>query len=381
MAVDAAPEPLKPVPPPTGPPAITARIGLGVYALLIVYASWFPFTGWRDNGLPAWGFLRSAMPHYWTGFDLVTNIIAYIPLGVLAVLAAYPLLRGVPAIAAALILGLLLSAGMEAGQTFLPSRVASNLDLLTNTAGALTGAIAGHYWSHLFLEKSRLLSLRRHWFSNEASRGLIILALWPLAQIYPQSYLFGHGQLLPIASSWLGQLLNLPLDLGALIRQGRDLSVEHYWLAESIISATGLAGAVLTMMFLLRSHAPKATLVGILVGCALASKSLASAAVFGPGHAFIWLTPGSQAGLLIGAMMLSGLVFAPPPAQRRVAALALITALLAANLMPANPYFLATLQDWSQGKFLNFNGAAQLLSLSWPFFMLWFLYHPVHRPK
>ncbi|MDO8299381.1 VanZ family protein [Lacisediminimonas sp.] len=381
MAGDAATEAVKREPPPGGAPAVSARIGLVVYALLIMYASWFPFTGWRNNGLPAWSFLSAPMPHYWTGFDLVTNVIAYIPLGLLAVLAIYPLLRGVPAIVAALALGLLLSAGMEAGQTFLPSRVASNLDLLTNAAGAMIGAIAGHYTSRLFLEQSRLLSLRQRWFSQEAGRGLIVLGLWPLAQIYPQAYLFGHGQVLPIATSWLGNLLKLPLDLGVLIRQGRDLSSEHYWLAESIITASGLAGAVLTMMCLFRKRSPKAALAGLLVAGALTSKSLASAVIFGPDHVFAWLTPGSQAGLLIGAMMLAGLVFAPPAAQRRVAALALITALLLVNLMPVNPYFVATMQDWSQGKFMNFNGAAQLLSLSWPFFMLWFLYHPVHRVK
>lgn len=382
MVVHAPPDPLNGEGTPlAGAPSVAARIGLGLYALLITYASWFPFTGWRNNGLAPWAFVSAAMPHYWTVFDLITNVIAYIPIGILAVFALYPVLRGAPAMLAALVVGTLLSAGMEAGQTYLPSRVASNLDLLTNAGGAAIGAIVGRFASHAFLEQSRLLSLRRHWFSQEASRGLIVLALWPLAQIYPQAYLFGHGQLLPLASSWLGELLNRPLDLGALLRQGRDLSAEQYWLAESIITATGLAGAVLAMMFLFRERAPKAALAGLLVAAALALKSLADAVIFGPDNAFLWLTPGSQAGLLIGALMLSGLMFAPPPAQRRVAGLALITALVAVNLVPANPYFVATLQTWSQGKFLNFNGAAQLLSLSWPFFMLWFLYHPVHRHK
>ena len=79
--------------------------------------------------------------------------------------------------------------------------------------------------------------------------------------------------------------------------------------------------------------------------------------------------------------MLAGLSYAPPVAQRRVAALSLIIGLLVVNAVPANPYFLSTLQAWVQGKFLNFNGAAQLLSLVWPFVALWFLYHPAHRQK
>ena len=365
----------------TGLPSISARIGLVVYALLIVYASWFPFTGWRTIGLSPWSWLNVAMPHYWTVFDLITNVIAYIPFGVLAVFAFYPVLTGSAAILSALLLGALLSTGMEAGQTFLPTRVASNLDLLTNSGGALLGAIIGHYTTSVFLEQSRLLSLRRLWFSHEASRGLIVLALWPLAQIYPQGYLFGHGQWLPVISSWLGELFSRPVDLNALLRWGHDLTAEHYWMAESIISACGLAGAVLAMMCLFRERAPKVALAGLLVATGLAAKSLASAVFFGQEHAFNWLTPGSQAGLLIGTMMLSGLAFAPPPAQRRVAGLALITALVVVNLAPVNPYFSATMQEWAQGKFLNLNGAAQVLSLTWPFFMLWFLYHPVHREK
>jgi hypothetical protein len=68
-------------------------------------------------------------------------------------------------------------------------------------------------------------------------------------------------------------------------------------------------------------------------------------------------------------------------AQRRVAAFSLLLSLSVVNLVPANPYFLATLQTWVQGKFLNFNGAAQFLSLLWPFLAFWFLFHPVHRRK
>ena len=52
---------------------------------------------------------------------------------------------------------------------------------------------------------------------------------------------------------------------------------------------------------------------------------------------------------------------------------------LIVNTTPANPYFVATLQTWVQGKFLNFNGAAQFLSLLWPFFAFWYLLLPSHR--
>jgi len=77
--------------------------------------------------------------------------------------------------------------------------------------------------------------------------------------------------------------------------------------------------------------------------------------------------------------MLTGLSFAPPLAQRRAAIFTLALGLAVMNIMPANPYFMSTLQEWVQGRFLNFNGAAHFLSLTWPLFALWFLTHRSHR--
>ena len=358
-----------------------ARAGLLVYALLIVYASWYPFSGWHNIGIAPFAFLLSPLPHYKTMFDLVTNVLAYIPLGILIVFALYPQVRRAWAVLIAIASGVLLSMAMEAGQTFLPSRVASNLDLMTNAAGVCIGALAGSLIIRKFMEQSRLRLLRRHWFSSEASRGLIVLALWPLAQIYPQGYLFGHGQLMPILSNWLSGWLSVPIDLGAYLRTDTDLTVEQYWLSETIITACGLTGAVLTLLCLLRNRAPKAALAVLMIMAAVTVKALSSALLFSPENAFVWLTPGAKGGILIGTLMLAGLAFAPPVAQRRVAVLALITSLVAVNAAPANPYFIATMQTWVQGKFLNFNGATQFLSLLWPFFTLWFLLHPIHRTR
>lgn len=359
--------------------SVFARVSLLVYVLLIVYASWYPFSGWRSSGLSPLAFIDAPLPHYWTLFDVVTNVIGYVPLGVLGVLVLYPVVRGWPAILLTTVSGILLSGTMEAVQTFLPSRVSSNLDLLTNGAGVALGALIAPLLTGVFLEQSRLLQMRQRWFTHEASRGLLVLGLWPLAQVYPQAYLFGHGQLLPLLSDWLSDALSVPVDLGAFLRGGNDLSIGQYWLSESIITACGLNAALLMLMCVLRSRAPRGLLLLLLTVATLAVKSLVSALLYGPENAFAWLTPGAQGGLLLGLVMLSGLVFAPRVAQRRVAVLMLLLCLIALNAAPANPYFIATMQGWTQGKFLNFNGAAQFLSLSWPFLALWFLLHRTHR--
>lgn len=356
-----------------------SRASLLAYLLLIIYASWFPFSGWRGSGLSPFIFLNTTMPQYWTGFDVVVNIIGYIPLGMLFALAVYPRIHGIWAILLASILSMLVSGTVEAVQTYLPSRVPSNLDFFTNSAGGFVGAIIGAFGARSYLDESRLYRLRQRLFAQQASLGLVLLALWPLAQIYPQPYLFGHGQILPILSNWLSRLLDTNVDLIALLRPGAAMSVEQYWLSETIITACGMTGAVLTLLCIARRGAPRALLVAGLLIAAVVVKALASSLFFTPENAFVWVTPGAQGGFLIGLIMVSGLAFAPHVAQRRLAAVTLVLSLLVVNTIPVNPYFSATLSGWVQGKFLNFNGAAQFLSLMWPFFALWFLLLPSHK--
>ena len=358
---------------------VFARVALLIYILLIAYASWYPFSGWHVSGLSPLAFISARLPYYWTGFDMVTNVVGYMPLGVLTVFAMYPRWRGWSAVLFAVAAGILLSTLMEAVQTYLPSRVSSNLDLITNSAGACIGALFAPALTRYFMEDGRFLQLRKRWFTHEASRGLLVLALWPLAQLYPQAYLFGHGQLLPLLSDWLATALSMPVDLGALLRHDADLSVEQYWLSEAIISAAGLSGALLTLSCVLRRRAPRGLLLVLITVAVLATKSLGSALLYGPDDAFGWLTPGAQGGLLLGLLMLCGLIFAPRVAQRRVAVLMLSICLMTLNAAPANPYFIATMQGWTQGRFLNFNGASQFLSLLWPYLALWFLLHRTHR--
>jgi VanZ family protein len=356
-----------------------ARAALLAYLLLIVYASWFPFSGWRSSGLSPFAFLNLQPQRYWTGFDVMVNIVGYMPLGVLMVLALHPLVRGVWAALAASLGGILVSGIMEAVQNYLPSRVPSNLDLLTNSGGCMAGAVLGLLFAPLLLDHSRLQRMRQRWFAAHASQGLVLVALWPLAQVYPQGYLFGNGQILPLLSEWLSEWLDADIDLVALIRGSAGMTVEQYWLSEIVITACGMSGAALTLLCLARRGAPRLWLMLALVFTGVLVKTLASSLFFSPDNALTWITPGAQGGFLIGLIMLAGLAFAPQVAQRRLAVVTLVLALIVVNTIPANPYFVATLQAWQQGKFLNFNGAAQFLGMAWPFVALWFLLLPSHR--
>jgi VanZ family protein len=356
-----------------------ARAALLAYLLLIVYASWFPFSGWRSNGLSPFAFLTLQMPRWWTGFDVMVNIVGYMPFGTVIVLALHPRMRGPWAVAVAAVVGLLVSGTMEVVQNYLPSRVPSSLDLLTNAGGCLAGALLGAWFAPMLLDRSRLYLLRQRWFAAHASQGLVLVALWPLAQVYPQNYLFGNGQILPLLSEWLSDWLDTDIDLVTMLRGDVPMSVEQYWLSETIITACGMTGAALTLLCLTRRGAPRLALMLALIGVGIVVKTLASSLFFAPDNAFVWVTPGAEGGFLIGLIMLAGLAFAPQVAQRRLAVVTLVLSLIVVNTIPANPYFVSTLQAWQQGKFLNFNGAAQFLDMAWSVIALWFLLLPSHR--
>lgn len=358
-----------------------ARVALLVYTLLIMYASWYPFSGWTNKGISPFAYLPAPMPRYWTVFDVTTNVLAYIPFGMLLVYALYPLLRGWRALVLATLATVLWSGTMEAVQTYLPTRVSSNLDLATNVFGALLGAAFGLLTSRFFLQESRLLQLRERWFSPEASRGLIVVSTWPLSQVYPQGYVFGHGQLIPILSEWSQEWFGFALEPLAFLWPDVQFGPARFWQAETVITACGLSGAVLTILCLMRKRAPAWVLMLILLGLAIGVKTLATALLFAPENAFVWLTPGARDGLLLGILILISLRYSTVQTQRRSAILLLLIGLVVVNLIPPNPYFVATLQRWVQGKFLSFNGAAQFMSLSWPFLAMWFLLHPVHRRR
>ena len=148
-----------------------------LYAALIVFASLYPFAGWRDQELVWWAvFTQPLPPQYWTGFDVGSNIAGYLPLGFLLglgmVRSGWP--RG--AVLLALGVGSALSLGMEVLQLYLPRRVPSNLDWLLNSAGAaLGGALA--WLLHWAGGVQRWADFRQRWLDSGAADTLTLGAI------------------------------------------------------------------------------------------------------------------------------------------------------------------------------------------------------------
>jgi hypothetical protein len=49
--------------------------------------------------------------------------------------------------------------------------------------------------------------------------------------------------------------------------------------------------------------------------------------------------------------------------------------------MPDNPYYLASLAQWRQGAWINFNGLLNVLAMAWPFIALAYLFLAARRVK
>lgn len=334
-------------------PALSRYLA-AAYTLLAVYASLHPFADWHDSGVGPTDFLHAGWPRYFTAFDLTINVAAYVPLGFLWVPALMPRLGLTGALVLATLGSASLSFAMEALQNYLPSRVPSNVDLACNTIGALLGALAGGRWGHQLLDGGRLHALRVHHFlaGNQGDAGLLLMGLWLLSQLTPETLLFGNGD--------LRSLLELPAPM--------HYSAERFAEVEAAI-VCGQTLAVALLATRLGRHGEQLP-VALLFLAAVTLKSLVLALSLSGARGFAWTTPGSLIGLGAGIGLWLTATLLSARLQQALAALALLFATVLVNLAPENPYLANTWQTWNPGQFLNFHGLTRLVASLWPFLAL-----------
>lgn len=343
--------------PPRRGPDLLARYLALAYLALLIYASLHPFSGWRDTGISPLAFLEGDWPRYWTSFDLLTNIVAYLPLGFLVTLALSPLPGRWSAPIVAALFGLLVSGTLESLQTWLPSRVPSNLDLACNTLGTAIGAAFGHsagtrFFRHLAYWHHRIVAPVPH-----AELGWTLLGFWVLIPLSPETLLFGVGD--------LRQTLGLAPALA--------FDADNFRLMETAVIACNVLAVGLLIRTLVAGKWLPFAVVPILLLCALGMRTLGAMLLVDPKAAFAWITPGAEAGLLIGTGLLATGLVLPVVPRLMLAALALMAGTVLVNLTPANPYSAAALAAWNQGHFLNFNGLTRIAASLWPFLTLPYL--------
>jgi VanZ family protein len=338
------------------------------YLLVIAYASLQPFTGWWVPPAEIRQFLIAGWPRYITVEDVIVNIGAYVPLGFLL---ARSFMRRAPhrrAVLLAAFASCLVSIGMESAQMFMPSRIASNVDVLTNSIGGVIGALAAPLFSPTRLLGARLTRLRREWFvyGPSADIGIVLLCLWIATQLHPTTQLFGTGN------------LRATFDLPVWVIYTPSLLLT----AEAAIAALNVLGVGLIVLALTRDSKPRALALTMLLAAALVAKTISAAAIVKSSGLLAWLTPGVAIGLLVGAIALYAFGAMRRRTQWIAAAICFVAAVAATNIGPDNPYQGLPAHFLSGPRhFLSFSAIVRALSELWPFLaVIYVAYAATRRP-
>ena len=363
---------------PTPERSALALLLLVAWAALIVYASWFPLNGWRwPAGTTIWALLALPWPRGQSSFDIVSNLLGYVPFGLLLVLApghrqaaSFAALRDATALAA------VLSYALEVGQHLLPLRVPSLLDWLLNTAGAALGGLLGRALAGTdpfgWVDRTG-----ESWFAQRSRSGLTLLLLWPIALLFPTPVALGLGQVWERVRDALLETLHGAGSAELLARwleAGAAPSVRLSPAAEAIAVALGLLGPCLMTYSMARPGVRRAWLAFGAAASGFGVTTLSTALNLGPQHALAWCTASSLGGLALGllsAVLLIGC------GRRTAAAIGLVVVTAGIGLVaqaPSDPYFAASLHGWEQGRFIRFHGLAQWVGWCWPYVAtLWLL--------
>ncbi len=350
------------------------------FAALVVYASLYPFSGWRwPPTLTGLDLLQLPWPPWRDRFDEGSNLLGYVPLGALLFVAVMRSGGGAVAGVAIAVLGSAgLSFAVEVIQNFLPARVPSLKDCAFNVTGALLGAVFAALLQALGWV-DRWQALRERWFARRSAGALVLLVLWPVGLLFPTPVPLGLGQVwgemhalaeaafvgTPWAAdmaAWLGEVDNVGT-LPALSRAHELLAI-----------ALGLAAPCLVAFATTRAGGHRLALLAGATFLALAVSTLSTALNFGPEHALAWWSPTTWRALALGVALALLVIWVSPRLAAGLGLAALTALVVLVAQAPADPYYAASLKGWEQGRFIRFHGLAQWIGWLWPYAaMAWLL--------
>jgi VanZ family protein len=348
-----------------------------MYAALIVYASLYPFSGWRVAPTPVFAFVGYGFPRYWTGFDVVSNLLGYMPFGSLLLGALVRSGRRLgPSLLVTVAGGALLSLSMETLQNFLPRRIPSNVDWALNTAGTAVGALVGAA-VHRLGGVERWQALRDRWFIGRSAGAIALLLLWPVGLLFPPPVPLGLGQVLgklqeltgwavagTAAEPWFEDWLDPDRQqwLNTLSPSG-----------EALTTLLGLLAPCLVAYSVSHREWRRLLLAGGAMVLGIAATTISTALNFGPDHAAAWLTPQAVVALVAGVALAAAFALLPKRGAAAVGLIVLTALVVLVSQASSDPYYADSLQAWEQGRFIRFHGVAQWVGWLWPYAALVYL--------
>ncbi len=349
-----------------------------VYGALVLYASLYPFVGWRwppGPSLPS--LLALPWPPWRDPFDVAANVLGYMPLGALLLVAQVRAGRAVwRAALVAVLVPAALSYATEVTQQFLPGRVPSRVDWALNSAGAAAGAALATLLLHLGLLQ-RWQSTRERWFVRDSAGALSLLALWPVGLLFPTPVPFGVGHVgNQLRETLMALIADLPWADGLRVM----LDDPGNWVAplsplsEAMAQTFGLLAPCLLASSVARRGGRSRLLVLSVVAVGVATTTLSTALGFGPAHALAWVTPRSLPALLLGSVLALACTWLDMRAAAGLGLAVMAALVVLVSQAPVDPYFADNLQRWEQGRFIRFHGLALWIGWLWPYAaMAWLL--------
>jgi hypothetical protein len=261
-----------------------------------------------------------------------------------------------------------LSLTMEGLQSYLPARVPSLADFLLNTFGAWIGAVLASSLERLGMLR-RWSQFRDRWFVRDAYMALVLMAIWPVALLFPVAVPLGLGQVWERVEDGLTSAFDatpfedwIPL---------RAFELEPLLPgAELLCVMLGLLVPCLLGFGVIRQTGQRLLYIFVVLAIALGMTALSAALSYGPVHAWVWLNLPVLLGLVFGGVV--ALVFLPLSARAAwtFLLLAVLVQQSVLNQSPESAYFAQTLQTWEQGRFIRFHGLVQWLGWLWPYAVL-----------
>ena len=330
-----------------------------VAALGVIYASLYPFEGWRDSGWQFSVWFFSPWPKYWTQRDLWLNWAGYLPLGFLWAWALLRRQRRLWRVVVAAVQTSLFSFVLEALQGFLDARVSSNVDWAFNTLGGLSGAALA-WWMSAPPRLRHWQAVRTQWVRPQGGAAWALLVLWLLALCVPSALPCAVGRW--PGDEWAQVVSSLP---PALLPNGgaRWMLTTHQ---ESALIALTLLSPMALIHLAVRGQVNKWALgLGMLASGVLVL-TLVSGMTHGIHHAGTWLKGSTPLAMGVAAI-LGGLLLALPQRWGVRAGLVLLLAhAIGVNVFVHSGYWSMEWQAFLQGPAARVNGVLAWVALLWP---------------